>query len=266
MHMLADGSIGGRPGLSGVPCHSVTSHPDAPGAVGIVTDPPSRQKHAATSDRRLRIRAFRRAVLNFHRRCGRQFPWRDTSEPYAVLIGEILLQRTRAEHAPDTYNRFLSLWPTPEALSTAPTCHIEEVIAPLGLRKRAALLRELGRQLTRLGRVPLKPQALMALPGVGPYTAHAVPILARKRKLPLVDWVIARVLRRYFGIGGTRRPNADRDLWALAETVVESGRGARGMAGYARPGSCGVQGETAVWGMPAQRHLQVHSGEAAVKC
>ena len=64
----------------------------------------------------------------------------------------------------------------------------------------------------------------MALPGVGPYTAHAVPILARNRNLPLVDWVIARVLRRYFGIAGKRRPNADRDLWALAETVVESGR------------------------------------------
>ena len=148
----------------------------------------------------------------------------ESSEPYAVLIGEILLQRTRAEHAPDTYHRFLSLWPTPEALSTAPTERIEEVIAPLGLRKRAALLRELGSQLTRLGRVPLRPEALMALPGVGPYTAHAVPILARNRNLPLVDWVIARVLRRYFGIGGTRRPNADRDLWALADTVVESGR------------------------------------------
>ena len=189
-----------------------------------MTDPRRRQKHAATSDRLLRIRAFRRAAIGFHRRSGRQFPWRDTSEPYAVLIGEILLQRTRAEHAPQIYNRFLSLWPTPEALSSASTGHIEEVIAPLGLRKRAVFFRELGRQLTRLGRVPLKPQALMTLPGVGPYTAHAVPIMARNRKLPLVDWVIARVLRRYFGIGGTRRPNADRDLWALAESVVASGR------------------------------------------
>ena len=64
----------------------------------------------------------------------------------------------------------------------------------------------------------------MSLPGVGPYTAHAVPILARNRNLPLVDWVIARVLRRYFGIAGTQRPNADRDLWVLAERVVKSGR------------------------------------------
>ena len=190
----------------------------------MVTDPPSRREDAATDERRSRVRAFRRATIDFHRRRGRQFPWRQSSDPYAVLVGETLLQRTRAEHAPDTYRRFLSLWPTPEELSTARTERIEEVIAPLGLRKRAAQLRELGSQLTRLGRVPLKPEALMALAGVGPYTAHAVPILARNRNLPLVDWVIARVLRRYFGIAGKRRPNADRDLWALAETIVESGR------------------------------------------
>ena len=189
-----------------------------------MNDLQGRQKQPATEGRRSEIRAFRRGVIGFHRRCGREFPWRESSEPYAVLIGEVLLQRTRAEHTPATYRRFLSLWPTPEALSKASTERIEDVIAPLGLRKRAAQLRKLGSELARLGHVPMSPEALMSLPGVGPYTAHAVPILARNRNLPLVDWVIARVLRRYFGIAGTRRPNADQDLWVLAERVVRSGR------------------------------------------
>ena len=230
MHVLADGPVGRcpcpvkSPADRGVLWHEVTGRPDVLGVARIVNDSQGRQKQPAADGRRSEIRSFRRAVLAFHRRCGRRFPWRESSEPYAVLIGEILLQRTRAEHTPAAYRRFLSLWPTPEALARAPTERIEDVIAPLGLRKRAALLRKLGGELTRLGRVPLSPEALAALPGVGPYTAHAVPIFARNRNLPLVDWVIARVLRRYFGVTGTQRPNSDEELWALAERVVEPGR------------------------------------------
>ena len=106
----------------------------------------------------------------------------------------------------------------------------------------------------------------MALAGVGRYTAHAVPIMARNRNLPLVDWVIARVLRRYFGIDGRRRPNVDRDLWTLAETIVESGSGTRSVAGHTRPGCGRVQGEAPVWRVPSQRHLRVHSDLTPVGC
>lgn len=170
------------------------------------------------------VRAFRRAVIGFHRRSGRSFPWRESFDPYAVLVGEVLLQRTRAEHAPDVYRRFMARWPCPRSLAASEVEDIEDVITPLGLRKRATVLHRLGRQVAELGGVPLRPEELLELAGVGPYAAHAVPVFARNRNLPLVDWVIARVLRRYFGLAGGRRPNADRELWALAETVVESGR------------------------------------------
>lgn len=182
------------------------------------------QPRDSTVDPLAGLRAFRRGVIGFHRRSGRSFPWRESADPYAVLIGEVLLQRTRAEHAPDVYDRFLSLWPDPKSLASAPVAQVEAVIAPLGLRKRAVALRRVAEEVVRLGRVPLRPEALTELSGIGPYVAHAVPIFARNRNLPLVDWVIARVLRRYFGIDSQKRPNSDHELWTLAERIVESGR------------------------------------------
>jgi len=170
------------------------------------------------------IRLFRRGVLRWHGRHTRAFPWRSEEDPYRVLIGEVLLQRTRGEHVADVYREFLRRWPTPASLSRARLTTIQRVISPLGLPKRAPMLQRLGRELHALGVVPSRPDVLVSLPGVGPYVAHAVPIFAFNRKLPLVDWVIARVLRRYFGLTGESRPNADRELWTLATAIVEPGR------------------------------------------
>ena len=170
------------------------------------------------------VRSFRRGTIGFHRRNGRTFPWRESTDPYTVLIGEVLLQRTRAEHVTTVFRRFLQRWPDPESLSCAKAMEIEDVIAPLGLRKRGRMLQSLGKSLVEYGCVPLRPELLIQLPGVGPYTAHAVPIFARNERLPLVDWVIARVLRRYFGLSGRARPNSDSDLWRLSESLVASGR------------------------------------------
>lgn len=175
-------------------------------------------------DGTLRVRRFRRGVLSFYRNHHRNFPWRESADPYAVLVGEVLLQRTRAEHAPAVFRRFLCRWPDANALAAAAPSEIEAVIGTLGLRKRAVMLQRLGESLAEMADVPLEPDRLMSLPGVGPYTAHAVPIFARNRSLPLVDWVISRVLCRYFGLAEGRRPNSDPELWALAATIAKPGR------------------------------------------
>lgn len=170
-------------------------------------------------------RRFRNDLLAWTAKTpAREFPWRAESGPYEVLIGEILLQRTRGENVVPVYVRFLERWPTPEALSTARTASLRSTIKPLGLEKRTEMLKKLGRALTGLGGIPSQPADLLKLPGVGPYAAHAVPVFSRGANLPLVDWVIARVLRRYFGLAGTKRPNADTELWSLAGRVAEPGR------------------------------------------
>ncbi len=171
-----------------------------------------------------KVRRFRRAALRACRLHARPFPWRQTKDPYAVLVGEILLQRTRAENVADVFRSFTARWPDYRALSDASVGSVESIIRPLGLPKRAVELRKLARELVRIGRIPLDPSELERLPGVGPYVSHAVPVFAGRRNLPLVDWVIARVLRRYFGLRVEGRPNADAELWKLSADIARPGR------------------------------------------
>lgn len=170
------------------------------------------------------LATFRRAILRWHRVHPRSFPWRRRRDAYAVLVGEVLLQRTRGELVVPVFEEFVRRWPQPEDLARARLSSIASVIRPLGLAKRAPILKELGRELTRRGAIPADPDDLLELPGVGPYAAHAVPVFTRGRNLPVVDWVIARVLRRYFGLASDRRPNADPQLWDLAADLAERGK------------------------------------------
>jgi A/G-specific adenine glycosylase len=167
--------------------------------------------------------AFRGAVIRLQGEAPREFPWRETRDLYAVLIGEVLLQRTRGENAVPVYEEFLRRWPNPDALAEASEASIVSLIRPLGLAKRGPILKRLGRALKHLGEVPADPDALAALPGVGPYVSHAVPVFALDKNLPVVDWVIARVLRRYFDLPSDKRPNVDHDLWSIAARLAQTG-------------------------------------------
>jgi A/G-specific adenine glycosylase len=124
------------------------------------------------------------------------------------------------------YREFLRRWPSAEKLARARIRTIENVIRPLGLVKRAPILSRLAKAVVETGGVPADPSRLEALPGVGRYAAHSVPVFALNQDLPIVDWVIGRVLRRYFGLADNGRPNQDQQLWDLAARLAEPG-GAR---------------------------------------
>ena len=172
-----------------------------------------------------RLSRFRTVVLEWYRAGGmRAFPWRESRDPYAVLVGEVLLQRTRGEHVAPVYEEFLRRWPTYRDLGRARLGTIESVIRPLGLAKRAPILKRLSEALIEIGGIPADPDRLEKLPGIGPYTAHAVLVFTAERNLPVVDWVIARVLRRYLDLPKDRRPNADEDLWEAAAELAEMGQ------------------------------------------
>lgn len=171
-----------------------------------------------------RVHIYRRRLFGWYRVNCREFPWRGTSDPYAVLVGEVLLQRTRGENAVPVYARFLDRFPDIASLSTADVGEIAAVIRPLGLVKRAEMLSLLGKALAEAGGVPRRPDVLIAFPGVGRYAAYSVQVYARRRNLPVVDWVVARVLQRYFGLPDGSRPNADEPLWELAAQLANLGR------------------------------------------
>ena len=164
--------------------------------------------------------ALATTAAHWHAERSRAFPWRESRDPYAVLIGEILLQRTRGDLVEPVFREFVGRWPTFERLAAAREETIKDVIRPLGLAKRAPLIKRLAMQLLEHGKVPTTPEELLTLPGVGPYAAHAVPVFALNEQLPVVDWVIARVLRRYFGLDEEGRPNQDRELWKRATTLI----------------------------------------------
>lgn len=138
------------------------------------------------------------------------------------MIGEVLLQRTRGDLVEPVFREFIRRWPTFEKLGTAREQTIARVIRPLGLAKRAPIIKRLAKELIGHGKVPTAPEELIELPGVGPYAAHAVPVFALNEQLPVVDWVIARVLRRYFGLPDGGRPNQDRELWRRARTLIRN--------------------------------------------
>jgi len=168
-------------------------------------------------------RWLRRRVLGWFRKHGRDFPWRETEDPYPVLVAELLLQRTRADLVEPIYDRFLAAYPSPHALAKADPADAEELLRPLGFLHRSRRLPALGRALvdSHGGDVPRSKSDLLALPGVGEYVANAVLTVAFGRRMPLLDPNVIRLLDRVFGRTSTRaRPRDDAELWEFVAHLL----------------------------------------------
>jgi A/G-specific adenine glycosylase len=146
-------------------------------------------------------RYFRQQLLEWGKQHRREFPWRQTTDPYAILIAEMMLRRTQARQVAPVYRAFLSRFPGVQALAAAPPEEVEGMLRPLGLAWRVSAFQRLARQLAERydGRVPCDRQALLSLPGVGNYVADAVRCLAFGKPVVLVDSNTVRVAGRYFG-------------------------------------------------------------------
>jgi A/G-specific adenine glycosylase len=171
----------------------------------------------------LDIAWLRRRVRRWFAEHERDFPWRRTSDPFEILIAELLLQRTRADLVPAVYARFIHRYPDARALAEASPEEVVQLLRPLGFVHRSARLPALARVLVDDfgGRVPNEKAALMTLPGVGRYVANAVLLVAFGHPRPLLDPNVIRLLDRCFGAGSLRsRPREDRELWRLLERIV----------------------------------------------
>ena len=135
------------------------------------------------------ILAFRRRLLRWFRRHGRDLPWRRTRDPYAVLVSEFMLQQTQVSRVTGYYGRFLSRYPSVHHLAEAEPAAVRESWQGLGYYRRAANLHQLARTVVRehAGIIPAATGVLMQLPGVGRYTAGAVASFAFEQAEPAVD-------------------------------------------------------------------------------
>jgi A/G-specific adenine glycosylase len=152
----------------------------------------------------------------------RDLPWRATRDPWAVLVSELMLQQTQVARVEPRWHRFLERFPTPSACAVAGVGAVVEEWAGLGYNRRAVNLHRCAVAVVddHGGRFPDELAALLALPGIGPYTARAVLAFAFERDVAVVDTNVGRILARTAG----RRLGA-REAQDRADSLVPRGEG-----------------------------------------
>lgn len=129
------------------------------------------------------------------RKNGRKLPWRETKDPYPILVSEMMLQQTQVKRALEFYPRFLQAFPTWKNLAKATNAEVIAVWSGLGYNRRALMLRDIARQVVDQG-VPNSEEEWRTLKGIGPYTAAALSAFTLKGRTMPIDTNIRRVLGR----------------------------------------------------------------------
>ena len=163
---------------------------------------------------------FRRLVLGFYRRRPRSFPWRETRDPYRILVSEAMLQQTQVERVLGRYEAFLERFPDLQALGDASPAEVLAAWQGLGYNRRALNLREAARRILRAGSFPREAGELEKLPGIGPASAAAVVAFAFNLPSVLIETNTRRVFLHCFFPGKERV--ADRDLLPVVERTVDA--------------------------------------------
>jgi len=146
--------------------------------------------------------ALHRQLLTWYRERKRDLPFRLTKDPYAILVAEIILQRTRMKAGVPYYERFLAAFPSVRALAAAPEADVLRAWEGLGFYGRARNLHRAAKAIVAQfgGQLPSDVEALRGLPGIGDYTAGAVASIAFGRRVPAVDGNVTRVFARLYHI------------------------------------------------------------------
>lgn len=144
--------------------------------------------------------AFSNTLITWYQEYGRDLPWRQTRDPYAIWLSEIILQQTQVKQGWDYWERFVNRWPTVEALAAATEDEVLREWQGLGYYSRARNLHVAARQIVALGRFPDTLEGIKQLKGVGDYTAAAIASFAFDIPAAVVDGNVYRVLSRHFGI------------------------------------------------------------------
>ena len=144
-----------------------------------------------------------------------------------MLVSEVMLQQTQVDRVVPKYRQFLKRYPTLKALAAARKAELRKVWYPLGYNIRPMRLRSIAQTVVRkhAGRIPDTHEGLMAMDGIGRYTAGAVLSFAFNQDAPILDTNVARVLARYFGVRGSIKGAGNARLWKLAADVIPKGQG-----------------------------------------
>ena len=142
-----------------------------------------------------KIKNFQEKILAWYEKNKRDLPWRKTTNPYEILVSEIMLQQTQVDRVIPFYHRFLASFPDLESLAKAEKHSLLEHWSGLGYNSRVLRLQKLAQQVKEL---PQEKEALENLPGIGPYTSSAILAFAFNKPFPVIDTNIRRVLLHEF--------------------------------------------------------------------
>ena len=173
----------------------------------------------------LRPGKFRKLLLDWYQAARRDLPWRDTRDPWRILLSEVMLQQTRVAAVIPYYERFLARYPDPAALARAPEAEYLALWSGLGYYRRARNLWSAACAIAALGRFPDTYASIRLLPGVGDYTAAAVASIAFGLPHAVLDGNVVRVLSRLTAEEGDVRSSSVRvRLREAAQTLLDPRR------------------------------------------
>lgn len=179
-------------------------------------------------ERAMSIRKFQNTIKDYYAKAGRRnLPWRQTRDPYRILVSEVMLQQTQVPRVVKKYEEFLTAFPTVEALAQAPTASLLKVWQGLGYNRRALALKRAAEAVVRdhAGRFPRTKEALEALPGIGPSTSGGILAYAFDTPTVFIETNIRAVFIHCFfptKKGGRQRKIHDRDLLPLIEKTLDA--------------------------------------------
>ncbi len=174
----------------------------------------------------LEITEFRALLVSWYKQEGRRLPWRETADPYQILVSELMLQQTQVATVLAYYHRWLARFPTLATLAAADEQEVLRAWQGLGYYNRARNLHRCARRLIESGdgKLPENVTDLAQLPGIGRYTAGAIVSFAFNKPAPILDANVTRVLARLTNLQASVDSVAGkRVLWEIAEDLVRDG-------------------------------------------
>lgn len=168
---------------------------------------------------------FANTIISWFRENGRALPWRETRDPYAIWLSEIILQQTRIAQGWEYWERFMAQYPTVEDLAAVHEDEVLKLWQGLGYYSRARNLHTAAKQIVALGHFPDTLEGIKQLKGVGDYTAAAIGSFAFDIPAAVVDGNVYRVLARYFGIDTPiNSTQGKKEFAALAQSLLPSSK------------------------------------------
>lgn len=186
----------------------------------------TRARKPALPDLSARAR-FRRVLLRWYDRHGRDLPWRTTDDPYHILVSEMMLQQTQVDRVLPKYHEWLGKYPSLAALAEAAEDDVSATWRPLGYNVRPKRLHSIARESVASygGALPSDRETLLSFKGIGEYTAGAILSFAFRKRAAILDTNVARVLYRVFiGKGDPKGHAMTRELWAVSAALVPRAR------------------------------------------